>query len=89
MVLRDEFGGKNAHDICEMLCDFPGLASVKMLARQGRGLPDWEKLDGILSEPQNLESLQAEAQSDVFGVGCMLGCFRIAKCSWVLFGHKP
>lgn len=47
---------------------FPGLASVKMLAWQGRGLPDWEKLDGILSEPQNLESLQAEA-SDV-GVGC-------------------
>ena len=49
---------------------FPGLASVKMLARQGRGLPDWEKLDGILSEPQNLESLQAEAQSDVFGDAC-------------------
>ena len=28
--------------------------------RQGKGLPDWERLDGILSETPNLDSLHVE-----------------------------
>lgn len=33
------------------------------LKAKGKALPDWERLDGILTEPQSLETLQQEADA--------------------------
>ncbi|CAL1168688.1 unnamed protein product [Cladocopium goreaui] len=60
--LVDE-GRRTMPDAVEDGGDDPWLDGMPEETEKGRGLPDWEKLDGILSEPQNLESLQAEADA--------------------------
>eukprot|EP00435_Cladocopium_sp_Y103_P023991 s2168_g5.t2 len=61
--LVDE-GRRTMTDAVEDGGDDPWLDGMpEETENKGRGLPDWEKLDGILSEPQNLESLQAEADA--------------------------
>lgn len=60
--LVDE-GRRTMPDAVEVGGDDPWLDGMPEETEKGRGLPDWEKLDGILSEPQNLESLQAEADA--------------------------
>lgn len=42
------------------VCFFIWLATLLFSAQAKGGLPDWDRLEGILSEPQNLESLHAE-----------------------------